>query len=121
MLTNVKTSKYGFRIHSDPNGEYTVNAVRRLLEYKFILYKCLFICWSKLIPLKVRCFIWRTSLGRIPVDNALMVRGNTLQILFSLYATRRVNQRIIYSLLVTILGRYKTGSLNGVGFKVKDS
>lgn len=78
MLTNVKTSKYGFRIHSDPNGEYTVNAMRRLLEYKFILYKCLFICWSKLIPLKVRCFIWRTSLGRIPVDNALMVRGNNI-------------------------------------------
>lgn len=47
----------------------------RLLESKLILFQGKCICWSKTIPLKVWCFIWRASLDRIHVADALAIRG----------------------------------------------
>ncbi|KAL4566449.1 hypothetical protein LXL04_030564 [Taraxacum kok-saghyz] len=35
------------------------------------------ICWTKLIPLKIRCWVWRASTGRIAVADTLGARGIT--------------------------------------------
>lgn len=74
--SNVILSKYGFRFNLNSRGEYTVSSMRSFLVSKLIKYKGHPIFWSKLIPLKVRCFIWRASLGRIPMADALVTRGN---------------------------------------------
>nr|KAJ0196826.1 hypothetical protein LSAT_V11C700380990 [Lactuca sativa] len=38
------------------------------------------IVWDKMVPLKLRCFIWRGSLYRIPIVTSLVERGITISI-----------------------------------------
>lgn len=75
LMNTECASKYGFSFCLNSNGDYTVNAMRSLIESKLILSKGKSICWSTIIPLKVRCFVWRALMGRIPVADALARRG----------------------------------------------
>lgn len=60
-----------------------VNTMIKPVDSKLNPIGCSYrICWSKLIPLKVKCFIWRVRLERIPVSETLlhmciMVRSTT--------------------------------------------
>lgn len=66
---------FGFSFTLSPNEEYIVNFLRRLIDSKLIHYSGLVICWEKVIPLKVKCFVWRASMGRIHVADTLAIRG----------------------------------------------
>lgn len=57
-------SSYVSRFVPKKIGKYVVSGMRRIIDLKLILFKGLQICWSKLIPLKVRCFVWRVMYGR---------------------------------------------------------
>lgn len=68
-------SKYGFQFILSSNGGYEVKRLRKLIDSKLITSTGPVICWNKEIPLKVRCFVWRAMLGRIPVAETLALRG----------------------------------------------
>ncbi|XP_023752978.1 uncharacterized protein LOC111901352 [Lactuca sativa] len=70
-----QNSKFGFRFTLNTSGEYTVKVMRKLLESKLIPYNRKSTWWSKITLLKVRCFIWKAVLGRIPVAENLAIRG----------------------------------------------
>lgn len=88
-LNTEQKSKFGFIFSLNPNGEYTVNLMNKLLKSKPNLYKGVTIWWSKMIPLKVRCFIWRVVSGRIVMTETLAIRGiNTSSTLCSICNTK---------------------------------
>lgn len=72
-------SPFGFRFTPNEDGRFTVNRMRELVDSASIQYIGPRIRWSKLSPLKVRCFIWRASIGRIPVAETLLSRGVNVQ------------------------------------------
>ena len=72
-------TKFGFRFMFQSDGVYRVNILRRMLDAKINQSVGPQICWSKLIPLKVKCFIWRAVLDRIPVVETLIYRGINVQ------------------------------------------
>ncbi|XP_052622513.1 uncharacterized protein LOC128127842 [Lactuca sativa] len=74
VVTNTSRS-YGFSFSLTSDGEYKVGDMRRMIDSKLTSYKGSVICWSKLIPLKVRCFVWRATFGCIPVADSLNKRG----------------------------------------------
>ncbi|KAL7604491.1 hypothetical protein Lser_V15G17384 [Lactuca serriola] len=74
-LGSFENSSFGFQFEMNESGEYKVNLMRKMIDSKLISYKGHKICWSKLIPLKVRCFVWRASMGRILVAESLAIRG----------------------------------------------
>lgn len=63
-----------FRFTTNPYGWYIVDSMSRFIGFKTNSYKGSVICWSRSIPLKVRCFVRRTSLNRILVVDTLAVR-----------------------------------------------
>nr|KAJ0200533.1 hypothetical protein LSAT_V11C600299780 [Lactuca sativa] len=66
----------GFRFNWNSDGKYTVSTLKKLLESKAPKpHSDVQINWSKVIPLKIRCFIWRVLMNRIPVAANLEVRG----------------------------------------------
>lgn len=71
----VPTDNFGLRFTINQDGRYTVDSMRRLIDSKWYSYTGPVIFWSKTIPLKVRCLVWRTFLNRIPVADTLVVRG----------------------------------------------
>ena len=68
-------SSFGFRFMLNPDGRFTVKTMRRCIDAKINPYCGPSIFWDKMVPLKVRCFIWRASLYRIPVATSLVERG----------------------------------------------
>lgn len=74
-LLHASYSNYVFRFNLNSNGEYSIKSMRKLLDSKLILHKWQSICWSKLIMLKVCCFIRRAYMGSIPVTQELTLRG----------------------------------------------
>ncbi|CAH1422323.1 unnamed protein product [Lactuca virosa] len=58
------------------NGEYTVCALRRKIDmYAGPQPPLPTITWSKEVPLKVNCFVWRALQNKIPASEALRFRG----------------------------------------------
>lgn len=55
--------------------ECMVNCMRRLIDSKTVTYKGPGVCWSKMIHMKVRCFVSHTSMGCIPMVVSLARRG----------------------------------------------
>ncbi|KAL7614622.1 hypothetical protein Lser_V15G08580 [Lactuca serriola] len=74
-LNVVEKLNFGFSFLLNPNGEFTVNRMRKFLESKLIAYKGKTIGWTKIVPLKVRCFVWRATLNGIPVAENLASRS----------------------------------------------
>lgn len=74
-------SRLGFRFNFHSDGTYLVRIMRRLIDSKQFPLQLNgpLICWTKLIPLKVKCFIWRAVLDRIPVAASLSQRGIIVQ------------------------------------------
>ncbi|KAJ9555882.1 hypothetical protein OSB04_010496 [Centaurea solstitialis] len=63
----------------DPSGEFSVKALRRLLEVvdrRGSGVSNIPTMWLKEIPKKVCLFMWRVRLGRMPVRVELVVRGH---------------------------------------------
>ncbi|KAL4591835.1 hypothetical protein LXL04_004808 [Taraxacum kok-saghyz] len=71
--------KFGFAFLADEHGNYTVKTLRNLIDSKLIFAKGPVTCWANTIPLKVRCFVWRASMKRIPVAGELAARGIMVQ------------------------------------------
>ncbi|KAL4564651.1 hypothetical protein LXL04_028719 [Taraxacum kok-saghyz] len=74
-----KKPKWRFAFTETVNGDYVVNKMRRIIDAKLIHSKGPTICWNNIIPLKVRCFVWRTMMRRIPVADTLACRGIIVQ------------------------------------------
>lgn len=70
-----RPKKYGFKFGLSSDGKYKVNIMRCLIDSRLITYKGITICWSKIIPLKVRCFVWHVVLDGIPIAESLRIRG----------------------------------------------
>nr|KAJ0221987.1 hypothetical protein LSAT_V11C200089580 [Lactuca sativa] len=68
-------STFGFSFLLNPNGEFTVNRMRKFLESKLNLYKGMTIWWTKTIRLKVLCFVWCATLNGILMVENLASRG----------------------------------------------
>jgi len=79
ILETVDASKVGFRFLLTPDGDYVVKVMRCMIDSKLLLYTGPTVSWSNLIPLKVRCFVWRAMLGRIPVAETLVNRGVVME------------------------------------------
>lgn len=75
LVSNLPHSKFGFCFLLSSSGEYVVKSMRHLIDSSLITYKGPSIFWTNLTPLKVRCFVWRAMLGRIPVQSLLLDRG----------------------------------------------
>nr|KAJ0215135.1 hypothetical protein LSAT_V11C300151740 [Lactuca sativa] len=58
-------SSFGFRFTLNPDGRFTVYTMRRCIDAKINPYYGPSIFWDKMVPLKVQCFIWRSSLYKI--------------------------------------------------------
>ncbi|KAL4572313.1 hypothetical protein LXL04_019085 [Taraxacum kok-saghyz] len=71
--------KFGFAYIDDKDGRYTVNALRKKIDSKIAPVTGPKTCWSNTIPLKVRCFVWRASMNKIPVISELAKRGIMVQ------------------------------------------
>lgn len=70
----ISEPKYVFRFNHDPNGKYSVGTMKKMIDSHLIQFTGHPICWLNVIPLKVRCFIWRDCLGRIPIAETLTHR-----------------------------------------------
>lgn len=57
------------------DGEFSVAAVRRCMDGANMSTSTLKVRWLKEVPIKVNCFIWRASMGRIPTAQSLIHRG----------------------------------------------
>ncbi|CAH1446699.1 unnamed protein product [Lactuca virosa] len=65
----------GFRFNLNQDETYLVKVMRRLIDDSCTQTIGNLICWSNLIPLKVKCFILRANIGRIPTSDALSHMG----------------------------------------------
>ncbi|KAL4566004.1 hypothetical protein LXL04_030113 [Taraxacum kok-saghyz] len=61
------------------NGDYTVEAMRDLVDIEHVAATDPEITWCKEIPFKVLCFVWRVVQGKIPTAQALLSRGVNIQ------------------------------------------
>ncbi|KAL7597976.1 hypothetical protein Lser_V15G26000 [Lactuca serriola] len=77
--TNTEPTDNGFRFNLNPDGKYIVNALRQQIDSNPFPFDGAVISWSKSIPLKIRCFIWRAVLDRLPVAMNLARRGVSLE------------------------------------------
>ncbi|XP_023730170.1 uncharacterized protein LOC111877898 [Lactuca sativa] len=69
-----------FRFKLSIDGKYMVHSLQKYLDAKnAILQSGAQINWSKAVPLKIRCFIWRALLDHILVAANLEIRGIKLQ------------------------------------------
>ena len=57
------------------DGELFVSSVRRLIDSYVTCPMLNGTIWTNLVPIKINCFIWRASIGRIPTSRALSRRG----------------------------------------------
>ena len=57
------------------NGKYSVAAMRSVIDFDPSITDEAWISWSKQVPMKVLCFIWRAARDRIPTAEALSHRG----------------------------------------------
>lgn len=71
----ILSSKFGFWFNLHSDGLYQANILRRMIDSKHIQSIGPVINWSKLIPQKVKCFIWRAVLERILMGDTLTHRG----------------------------------------------
>lgn len=72
---NTNPTPIGFRFNLNPDGNYTVNTLRQKIDSSINPHTGKTINWVKAIPLKVKCFVWRTLMDRLPVATNLMNRG----------------------------------------------
>lgn len=75
----INHSQYGLGFNFSPDGKYSIKTMRKKLELRLTSYNGLDITQSKAIPLKIKCFIWKVCLGRIPVQTNLTKRGILVQ------------------------------------------
>lgn len=64
-----------WRCELDSSGAFSVGVIREFLDNLDCSRPRVNILWSKIVPIKVSCFIWRALLGRIPSAEALIRRG----------------------------------------------
>ncbi|KAL4567675.1 hypothetical protein LXL04_023267 [Taraxacum kok-saghyz] len=57
-----------------PNGRYNVNLLRHKIDHTPYPRSSTFF-WLKAVPLKVACFVWRATMGKIPSSLTLQNRG----------------------------------------------
>ncbi|KAK1441033.1 hypothetical protein QVD17_06869 [Tagetes erecta] len=57
------------------DGQFSVNSLRNMLELNRAPIDLNPMLWSSWVPLKIRCFMWKARLNKIPSKNALMIRG----------------------------------------------
>ncbi|KAL4574594.1 hypothetical protein LXL04_021428 [Taraxacum kok-saghyz] len=81
LLNNVRVTQVPteFRFNLNKDDKYTVNTMRKCIDSMSNPKHGVLIDWSKIVPLNVRCFIWRTTLRKIPVSANLMSRGIMVQ------------------------------------------
>lgn len=119
--TSIVTSGYGFRCSLTKTGEYKVNCMKRRIDSIITSFKGHGVCWSKMVPLKVKCFIWRASLDCILVVVSLSKRGVrniNLACSFCNKAHETADHRM---LRCDSSNQYINGFLTGVKFRLKDS
>lgn len=75
----IDPSSIGFRFNLNSNGIYTINTLRKKIVHSMTTYSGPTINWSKEIPLKVHCSLWRVVLGRLLVACNLASRGIIVQ------------------------------------------
>nr|KAJ0186695.1 hypothetical protein LSAT_V11C900467460 [Lactuca sativa] len=68
-----------FRFNLIPDGNYTVNILRQRIDSSHTLLVGTVINWSKVVPLKIQCFVWRAVLDRLRVASNLSKRGVSVQ------------------------------------------
>ncbi|KAK1422143.1 hypothetical protein QVD17_25055 [Tagetes erecta] len=59
----------------DESGKYSVKSLRYIIDYNRLPSDLNPMSWCHWIPLKVRCFMWRARLDRIPAKTGLIARG----------------------------------------------
>ncbi|CAH1450209.1 unnamed protein product [Lactuca virosa] len=64
-----------FRCKLNPDGEYTLKALRRLVDSKITNIGGEPFIWLQIVPTKVSSFVWRMKQGRILVAVELSKRG----------------------------------------------
>lgn len=82
ILSDVNTQPVvnGFRYNWNMDGKYKICSLRKVLDSNINNPQTdVRINWSNAVPLKIRCFIWRALLDRIPVATNLVIRGIKLQ------------------------------------------
>ena len=80
MNTNPTDDSDGLIFTLNPDGKYTVCTFRKLIDSKIASPSDKpRINWSKVVPLKIRYFIWRDIHNKIPVASNLAARGVKLQ------------------------------------------
>lgn len=57
------------------DGKFSTNLIRSKLDLYSSCSLCPKVYWLKMVPIKVTCFIWRCSIGRIPSEIALKSGG----------------------------------------------
>ena len=58
------------------DGSYSVSCLRKIVDVSQVyIPETSVILWSKVVPIKVTCFIWRAVQARIPTTVALDKRG----------------------------------------------
>lgn len=77
---NITPAENGLNFTLNKVGRYTVKNLTKLVDSKIAApSNSVQINWSKAVPLKIRCFIWRAIPDRIPVLSNLETRGVILQ------------------------------------------
>ncbi|KAL4592626.1 hypothetical protein LXL04_005628 [Taraxacum kok-saghyz] len=77
---NMQPVANGFRFNWNTDGNYTVCTLRKMIDSKISTHQTnLQMHWSKTIPLKIKCCIWRVMQDRIPMAVNLEKRGVSLQ------------------------------------------
>lgn len=77
MIQEVNTQPVhnGFRFTLTSNGNYSVSTLHNKIDRNISPHIGIKINWSKVIPLKIRCFAQRATLDRLPLATNLMARG----------------------------------------------
>lgn len=73
--TSTAPSIYGFRCNMATNGEFKVSFMRCVID-SMTTYKVWGVCLSKMVQLKVRCFVLSASLDCKSVAALLPDRGD---------------------------------------------
>lgn len=68
-------SKFGLCFKPSMDGMYVVSTLRRSVDSYLNQISGPMISWSKVIPLKFKCFVWRAAMDKIPISEALIHRG----------------------------------------------
>lgn len=80
ILNNIRLTpvSLGLKFNLNSDGMYTVNMMRRCIDATGIPHNGMITEWSRIIPLKVKCFVWHALQGKIHVVVELMRRGVTI-------------------------------------------